>query len=109
MMGACLQPRLVGVPSGPLSTPAYAGASESSPYSLGTLGDPTRLPEVRPMLVAKLIEKHLPPEPDTALVLHALAGDPLAFNTLYLRYVKRITSLVGRMLPNQSECEEVTQ
>lgn len=39
----------------------------------------------------------------------AVAGDPGAFNELYLRYVKRITSLVGRVLRQSSECEEVTQ
>ena len=61
------------------------------------------------MLVAKLIEKHVPLETDPELVLRALAGEPTAFSTLYLRYVKRILSLVGHMLPNQSEAEEVTQ
>ena len=61
------------------------------------------------MLVAKLIERHLPAEADADLVLQALEGDPKAFNMLYLRYVKRISSLVGRMLPSPSESEEVTQ
>lgn len=61
------------------------------------------------MLVAKFIEKHLSPEADADLIVRALEGDTAAFNTLYMRYVKRITSLVGRMLPNPSESEEVTQ
>ena len=61
------------------------------------------------MLVAKLIEKHLPPETDLDLVLRTVAGEASAFETLYLRYVKRILSLVGHMLPNPSESEEVTQ
>ena len=61
------------------------------------------------MLVAKLIEKHVPLETDPELVLRALTGEATAFSTLYLRYVKRILSLVGHMLPNQSEAEEVTQ
>jgi len=61
------------------------------------------------MLVAKLIERHLPPVADADLVLNSLAGDPAAFNTLYLRYARRILSLVGRMLPNPSESEEVAQ
>lgn len=61
------------------------------------------------MLIAKLIERHLPPEADADLVIRALAREAGAFNLLYLRYLRRITSLVGRMLPNPSESEEVTQ
>ena len=61
------------------------------------------------MLVARLIEKQLPPVAEPELVIQALAGDLQAFSDLYLRYVKRILRLVGRMLPNPSESEEVTQ
>jgi RNA polymerase sigma-70 factor (ECF subfamily) len=61
------------------------------------------------MLVAKLIARHLPPEADADLVIRALACDPGAFDLLYLRYLRRISSMVGRMLPNASESEEVTQ
>lgn len=61
------------------------------------------------MLIAKLIERHLPPEADADLVIRALACDASAFNLLYLRYLRRISSLVGRMLPIASESEEVTQ
>jgi RNA polymerase sigma-70 factor (ECF subfamily) len=61
------------------------------------------------LILAKLLEKHLPPDADPELVLRSLAGDTRAFGELYLRYVKRITSLVGHMLPNRSETEEVTQ
>jgi RNA polymerase sigma-70 factor (ECF subfamily) len=61
------------------------------------------------VLAAKLIEKHLPPVADPDLVMNAVAGDPKAFTELYLRYVKRISSLVGRMLRGSSEREDVTQ
>lgn len=61
------------------------------------------------MLIAKVIEAQLPPIADPALVRLAVAGNPDAFSEIYLRYVKRITALVGRMLRRSSECEEVTQ
>ena len=43
------------------------------------------------------------------LIDRCVAGDRAAFAELYARYEKRVTSLVGRMLRNSSECEEVTQ
>ena len=61
------------------------------------------------MFIAKLLARQLPPPGDPELVARSLAGDRGAFTELYLRYVKRISSLVGHMLPNSSETEEVTQ
>jgi len=56
-----------------------------------------------------LIENYLSPIADPELVIRAVAGDPRAFTVLYLRYVKRISRLVGRVLRGSSEWEDVTQ
>ena len=61
------------------------------------------------MLSSRDIDAFLPPVSDPDLVMRAVAGDLLAFPEIYLRYVKRITSLVARMLKHGSECDEVTQ
>lgn len=61
------------------------------------------------VLAIKVLENRVVFVTDPELVICAVAGDPRAFTELYVRYVKRITSLAGRMLHHGSECDEVIQ
>lgn len=47
--------------------------------------------------------------PDNTLATRAAAGDRVAFNTIYERYVRKVYNLVFKMLHGAPECEELTQ
>jgi RNA polymerase sigma-70 factor (ECF subfamily) len=61
------------------------------------------------MRAATSIENGLPPPDESEMIQSAASGDPRSFARLYLRYVKRVSSLVGKMLHHTSECEDVIQ
>jgi RNA polymerase sigma-70 factor (ECF subfamily) len=60
-------------------------------------------------MLAALDDSTLRTTPDPEVIAHVLAGDRAAFEILYKKYIRRIYSLVFRMVHSDREAEEVTQ